>query len=135
MKPILLSLLLLLAALPIRKVFGADAGSTPRTIFVEGSITNTTAEIASVARLELVIEGETAKATLRTEPPLSGSGQLVGRMRGGWCELSGKLSEGFVLHLRGAINERDFRGTYTAEIPGSPIQYGKFHFTVRAAGR
>ena len=101
-----------------------------RTTSLYGDITNTTVDASSKARLTLSIEGENVVATLKTEPPLSGSGRLEGKFRNGWCELSGKTEQGFQLQFRGVLNAQDFRGTYLAAVPGEPIQYGKFQLTV-----
>lgn len=104
-----------------------------RTVELTGTLTNTTVEAEAPARLVLAVRGETVTATLTTEPPLVGSGKLEGRIRGGWCELAGRLEQGFQIQLRGVMNSRDLRGTYLAAVDGSPLQYGKFHLTVAPA--
>lgn len=104
--------------------------SAPRTLLLYGSMTNTTGEIEAKARVTLTIEGETVRGTLATEAPLTGSGPLEGRFRNGWLELSGKLSEGFSIQFRGALNTVDYRGTYIVNVPGTMVQYGKFQLAV-----
>ncbi len=113
----------------------ASAASAPkksgaRTLTLAGLLTNTTADASGNARLTLAIEGNNVTATLKTEPPLIGSGKLEGTFRNGWLELSGKLDEGFTLQFRGALNARDYRGTYIAAVPGTPVQYGKFQLVL-----
>jgi len=102
------------------------ATGAPRTITLAGTLTNTTEEVSADATLVLTIEGEKLTVRLKTEPPLSGTGTLEGRILGGWCDLHGQLDEGVVLQLRGVLNAKDFRGTYLAAVPGSLLQYGKF---------
>lgn len=111
----------------------ASALAAPRTLLLTGTATNTTADVTAPMTLTLVIDGEAVTATLRTDPPLSGSGTLTGRLIGGWCELRGKLDEGFEIEFRGALNARDFRGTYVAAVPGQLVQYGKFQLAPPAA--
>lgn len=106
------------------------AASATRSLGLAGTLTNTTADADGKARLSLVITGEKATATLKCEPPLTGSGRLEGSFRHGWLELSGKLDEGYTLQLRGVLNARDYRGTYVAAVPGSPVQYGKFQLAI-----
>ena len=109
------------------------ATAPPRTLVLMGTATNTTVEVAAVMHLSLVINGEQATAVLKTDAPLSGSGPLRGRFIGGWCELEGQLAEGFTIKIRGVLNARDFRGTYVAAVPGTPLQYGKFSLAVQPA--
>lgn len=111
----------------------APMGPRPARVFA-GTITNTTIDAAAPVRIELLIDGETVTAAMKTEPPLSGTGTLEGRFRGGWCELRGKLNEGFAIRMRGACNDADFRGTYVVEVPGSPAQYGKFNLAAQPLG-
>lgn len=96
-----------------------------------GPATNTTAEVTAQMELVITIEGEKATATLRTEQPLVGSGKLEGTYRGGWCELTGKLNEGFSLRLCGVFDGKDFRGTYYAVVPGQPLQYGRVRLALK----
>jgi hypothetical protein len=121
-------LLALLASSPL-----AAAAAPPRTLRLAGPATNTTAEITATMHLTLVIDGERLTAQLQTDAPLTGSGKLAGRIAGGWCELEGKLAEGFEVKFRGVLNERDFRGIYLAAPGGQPLQYGKFILTVQPA--
>lgn len=102
------------------------ASAAPQTIRLSGELTNTTGDVSAPVELVLTIDGEKVIAQLRTSPPLTGSGTLTGELRGGWCQLAGKLNEGFAIQLRGVINAQDFRGTYIAAVPGSLLQYGKF---------
>lgn len=102
----------------------------PRALSLYGSIVNTTGEVEAKARIALTIEGETVKGMLATEAPLTGSGPIDGRFRNGWLELSGKLGEGFSIQFRGALNSVDYRGTYISNVPGTPVQYGKFQLAV-----
>lgn len=83
--------------------------------------------------LTLVITGEKVVAQLKTDAPLSGTGELTGRCVGGWCELIGKLPDNLTLKFRGVMNAHDFRGLYLAAIPGQPIQYGTFQLTSASA--
>ena len=126
------------AGILISALLGGAPASMPtagtRTLIFQGPATNSTAEVSASLRIVLVIEGEKATATIKTELPLSGTGRLEGRFIGGWCELGGKVDEGFQLQFRGVINARDFRGTYIAAVPGQPIQYGKFQLTLESAG-
>jgi hypothetical protein len=119
-------LVLLLATLPLR----AASGAHPRQLALAGTVTNTTGDVAATARLTLTITGEGVTARLATEKPLSGSGELRGTLRQGWLELNGKLDEGFTIQFRGVLNSRDYRGTYIAGVPGTPVQYGKFQLVV-----
>lgn len=100
-----------------------------RTLQFDGPATNTTAEVTATMHLTLVITGEKVTAQLKTDAPLSGTGELTGRCVGGWCELIGKLPDNLTLKFRGVMNDRDFRGLYLAAIPGQPIQYGNFQLT------
>lgn len=109
------------------------AASAARSVVLAGTLTNTTADADGQARLALSIVGEQVTATLKCEPPLTGSGKLQGSFRNGWLELSGKLDEGFTVQLRGALNARDYRGTYLAAVAGSPVQYGKFQLALETA--
>lgn len=122
---------MLLVAFSFFALMATAAIPAARTLALHGTITNTTADISANARLVLTIDGESVTAVLKTEAPLSGSGQLTGRLRNGWLELAGKVDEGFQLHLRGALNHRDFRGTYIAAVPDTPVQYGKFQLAVK----
>lgn len=122
------SLLLALAA----STGAAPSAPAARTLNLYGPLTNTTADAAAKARLVLTITGENVAAILTTEAPLSGSGKLAGHFRNGWCELAGRVNEGFQLQFRGALNDRDFRGTYTAAVAGSPVQYGKFQLAIES---
>lgn len=106
------------------------AASASRTQVLTGTVTNTTVDQAAPARLALTLSGETATAQLTTELPLTGSGQLAGHFRHGWLELSGKVDGKLALHFRGALNARDYRGTYVATLPDKSTQYGKFHLTL-----
>lgn len=108
----------------------AAPAPAPRALSLYGSMTNTTLEVEAKARITLTITGESVKGTLATETPMTGSGPLEGRFRNGWLELSGKLSEGFSIQFRGAINGVDYRGTYITSLPGTPVQYGKFQLAV-----
>ncbi len=109
------------------------APAPSRTLTLVGSATNTTTEGKGVMHLTLVLNGTQAKAELKTDAPLSGSGQLKGRFIGGWCELEGKLAEGFTIKIRGLLNRRDLRGTYFVAIPGAALQYGKLSLAVQPA--
>jgi hypothetical protein len=121
-------------------IFGASIAVTsfagePRTLVLYGSVTNTTGETSANALLVLEVDGERVTGEMTTEAPLSGSGKLEGRVRGGWCELSGTLNEGFTIQFRGAFNGRDLRGTYIAAVPGEFVQYGKHHLKLQPAGK
>ena len=124
------ALIFLLAVLGSAPLVAVPA--PPRTLRLAGPATNTTAEVTAIMHLTLVIDGGRLTAQLQTDAPLTGSGQLAGRIAGGWCELEGRLAEGFELKLRGVINERDFRGIYLAAPGGQPLQYGKFILTVQS---
>lgn len=126
MKPLALFLCLSLAA------FAAGAAAAPQTIRLSGELTNTTGDVSAPAELVLTIDGEKVTAQLRTSPPLTGSGTLTGELHGGWCQLAGKLDEGFAFQLRGVLNAQDLRGTYIAAVPGSLLQYGKFQLAREA---
>lgn len=126
MKRLFAALTLLLAPLAL-------AATAPRTLELYGPATNTTVEITANLRLTLVIDGERVAARVKTEPPLSGTGALEGRFVGGWCELEGKLDGGIILKFRGVLNARDFRGTYLAAVPDTPLQYGKFLLVLQPA--
>ncbi|MCC6416122.1 MAG: hypothetical protein IT582_09455 [Opitutaceae bacterium] len=103
--------------------------AAPQVIVLEGELTNTTADVSAPAQLVLTIEGAIVKAQLVTAAPLTGTGELAGVLENGWCHLQGTLEQGVTLRLRGGLNERDFRGTYLAAVPGDLVQYGRFHFT------
>ncbi|HYD84478.1 MAG TPA: hypothetical protein VEA63_10505 [Opitutus sp.] len=109
------------------------AGS--QAVVFHGLVTNTTAAASANVRLVLTIDGENVSGEMTTEPPLSGAGKLEGRLRGGWCELSGKLNEGFTIQFRGAFNGRDFRGTYVVAVPGEFVQYGKHHLKLHPVAK
>jgi hypothetical protein len=122
---LLLSLLLL--AIAFVRLGGAEPA---RTVVLEGTVTNTTADVAAKARLVLTITGEKVSAMLTTEQPLMGRGRIEGTMQGGWCELAGKLEEGFQIQFRGVLNAVDYRGTYLAAVPQTPVQYGSFQLKI-----
>lgn len=129
MKPPVWSRRFLLALL----LAAASAFAAPRTLTFTGTLTNTTADLAAPATLVLTIDAGKLTATLHTEPPLTGAGALTGRIVGGWCELSGELAEHLRIQFRGAFNDRDFRGTYTATLPNALVQYGTFQFSPPAS--
>jgi adhesin HecA-like repeat protein len=104
----------------------AAHATAAETITLTGELTNTTGGVSAAATLVLTVDGETVTAQLKTSAPLSGTGKMAGQMRGGWCELHGRLEDGLTLKLRGVLNDRDFRGTYIAAVPSSLLQYGKF---------
>lgn len=110
------------------------AAPAPRLLALAGTLTNTTADASGETTIALTLSEETATATITTSPPLVGTGKLEGKFRQGWLELSGKLDEGFTLQLRGALNSQNYRGTYIAAVPGSPVQYGKFDLVVTRQG-
>ncbi|HYC71040.1 MAG TPA: hypothetical protein VEB66_07535 [Opitutaceae bacterium] len=117
--------LLLLALLPAA-LFGA-----PRQVRLEGTLTNTSiGDVPAPARLELTIDGDQVRGRLTTEKPLTGSGEVAGRFAGGWLELAGELGEGVSVRLRGALSPADYRGTYTAGLPGQLVQYGRFELAI-----
>jgi hypothetical protein len=103
----------------------------PRTLVLFGPATNMTAEATANVQLMLRVDGEKVTAEMKTEAPLVGTGKLEGRKLGSWLELSGTLKEGFQIQFHGVLNERDFRGTYLAAVPGEPVQYGKFRLAVK----
>ena len=105
--------------------------SAAERLTLAGTATNTTGGVSAPMHLDLVIDGEKVTATLRTDAPLSGSGELTGRLAGGWLELQGQVAEGFRLKFRGALNARDCRGTYVAAVPGQLVQYGRFQLARR----
>lgn len=109
---------------------GAIAAPAPRAVSLYGTVINTTGDVEAKARITLTVDGERVKGTLATEAPLTGSGPLEGSFRNGWLELSGKLKEGLSIQFRGALNSVDYRGTYIAAVPGTPVQYGKFQLAV-----
>ena len=123
MIPRLLFLLICLAARAV----------AAETLTLAGELTNTTGDVSAAATLVLTVDGETVTAQLKTSAPLSGTGKLEGRMRGGWCELRGRLDKGLTLQLRGVLNGQDFRGTYIAAVPDSLLQYGKFQLARKPA--
>lgn len=102
-----------------------------RTLVLRGPATNTTAEAMAELRLAIAIDGGKATATMQTAKPLAGTGRLEGLYRGGWCELSGRLDEGFSIRLCGVFDGKDFRGTYTVAVPGQPLQYGRFRLALQ----
>lgn len=117
----------LIAAIMIAAICGVALAAPPRTLVLYGPVTNTTGDdVSANVRLVLTIDGESVTGEMKTEPPLVGTGKVTGRMIGAWCELSGKMAEGFDIQFRGAVNGKDFRGTYIAAVPGEPVQYGKF---------
>jgi hypothetical protein len=103
----------------------------PPHLVLYGPATNITAAVTANLKLVLVVDGEKASATLTTERPLAGTGQLTGTYRGGWCELAGKLDEGFEIRLAGVFDGRDFRGTYLVDVPNGPRQYGRFRLALQ----
>jgi len=110
------------------------AAAETRTLVLEGSVTNTTEDDTTAkVRLVLTVDGERVTGEMKTEPPLVGTGKLEGRMVGAWCELGGEMQEGFRIAFRGAVNAKDFRGTYVAAVPGAPVQYGKFQLKMQPA--
>lgn len=114
----------------------AALAAAPRTLVLYGPVTNTTGDdVTANVRLVLTIEGENVSGEMKTEAPLVGTGKVQGRMIGAWCELRGKMEEGFDIAFRGAVNDTDFRGTYIAAVPGEPVQYGKFQLMRETAAR
>lgn len=105
------------------------------TISLAGTVTNTTANLTARAQLEITQDGEKVTARLVTSPPLTGTGNMTGRMVDGWCELSGNFGEGFGLRFTGVINARDFRGTYVVTPKQGLTQYGRFDFTQTSVKR
>lgn len=103
--------------------------AAPQTIVLVGELTNTSADVSAAARLTLEVTDGKVKAQLVTEAPLTGTGELSGVLEGGWCHLQGALAQNVTLRLRGGLNERDFRGTYSAATAGALVQYGRFQFT------
>ncbi len=114
---------------------GALRAAEPEVRVFYGLATNTTAEASANVLLVLAIDGEKVVGQMQTEAPLAGSGRLEGRLIGGWCELKGQLEEGFTIEFRGACNARDFRGTYTAAVPGELLQYGKFQLSLQSPAK
>lgn len=103
------------------------AAGEPAALILEGTVTNTTiGDTSAPARIELRIDGEKVSGRLVTEKPLTGTGDLTGRLIGGWLELSGTLDGGLTIQFRGALSPRDYRGTYLAAVPGELVQYGRF---------
>ena len=100
--------------------------AAPASLSLRGTVTNTTMELSALARMDLLIDGETITGRLVTEKPLLGTGAVTGRFVGGWLELSAKTDEGFLLQFRGTLSPRDYRGTYLAVLPGQLAQYGRF---------
>lgn len=100
--------------------------AAPRVITLKGELTNTTGDVSAAAQLVLTVEGENVVAKLVTAAPLTGTGELHGVLEDGWCHLRGVLEQGITMRLRGGLNERDFRGTYLAAVPGELLQYGRF---------
>ncbi len=121
-----------MSAFPFRFLLCAFAmalalpAAEPASLVLRGTVTNTTVELSATARMDLVINGEKVTGRLTTEKPLLGTGPVTGRMVGGWLEISGKTDEGFVLLFHGTLSPRDYRGTYTAVLPGQLAQYGRF---------
>jgi hypothetical protein len=116
-------------------LFVSVARAETRTISLEGTVTNTTANLTAPAQLELTQDGEKISARLVTSPPLTGTGNMTGRIVDGWCELSGDFGEGFALRFTGVINPHAFRGTYVVIPKQGLTQYGRFDFTEMAAKR
>jgi hypothetical protein len=110
-------------------LFVSVARAETRTISLGGTVTNTTANITAPAQLEISQDGEKLTARLVTSPPLTGTGNMTGRMVDGWCELSGDFGEGFALRLTGVISAHAFRGTYVVMPKPGLTQYGRFDFT------
>lgn len=107
-----------------------------RTLVLHGTVTNTTEDDATAKVLMVLsVDGEKVVGEMKTEAPLMGTGKLEGRMVGAWCELSGEMQEGFRIQFRGAVNAKDFRGTYVAVVPGEPVQYGNFQLKVQAPAK
>ena len=111
------------------------AHAETRTISLAGTVTNTTATLTAPAQLEMTQDGEKITARLVTSPPLTGTGNMTGRIVDGWCELSGDFGEGFGLRFTGVINAHAFRGTYVVIPKQGLTQYGRFDFTEIAAKR
>ena len=118
MKNLILLCLMILAATAAER----------QTASMSGEVTNTTADIKAPAQIEIFREGGKITATLKTSPPLTGTGQLTGRCLDGWCDLSGKLDGGLVIKFRGVLNAHTFRGTYVVTPDHGPTQYGHFDF-------
>lgn len=110
-------------------LFVSVARAETRTISLEGTVTNTTANLTAPAQLEMTQDGENTTARLVTSPPLTGTGTMAGRIVDGWCELSGDFGEGFGFRLTGVINAHGFRGTYVVIPKQGLTQYGRFDFT------
>ncbi len=109
------------------------AAAQPRTISLTGTVTNTTGNVTAPAKIEIIQDGETLRASIVTSPPLTGTGTMTGRWLDGWCELSGDVKEGFSLKFRGVLNAHGFRGTYVVTPKQGQTQYGRFEFTPAAA--
>lgn len=107
----------------------------PRTISLQGTVTNTTGNIAASAQLEITQDGEKIRASIVTSPPLTGTGTMTGHCLDGWCELIGDVGEGFSLRFRGVLNAQGFRGTYVVIPKQGQTQYGRFAFTQVPAKR
>ncbi len=114
----------------------ALAAAETRTLVMHGPVTNTTGDdVTANVLVVLTVEGEKVTGEMKTEPPLAGTGKVEGRMLGAWCEFSGEMQEGFRIAFRGAVNAKDFRGTYVAAVPGEPVQYGNFQLKVQAPAK
>jgi hypothetical protein len=114
----------------------ALAAVETRTLVLHGPVTNTTGDdVTANVLVVLTIEGEKVTGEITTEPPLAGTGKVEGRMLGAWCEFGGEMLEGFRIAFRGAVNAKDFRGTYVATVPGEPVQYGSFQLKVQAPAK
>jgi hypothetical protein len=111
------------------------AAAQPRTISLEGTVTNTTGNIAAPAQLQITQDGGKIRASIATSPPLTGTGAMTGRCLDGWCELDGDFAEGFSLKFRGVLNAQGFRGTYVVTPKQGQTQYGRFEFTQVPAKR
>lgn len=110
--------------------------ASPRRLVLAGTLTNTSAgDVSAAARLELVIEGEKATARLVTEKPLTGTGELTGRIAGGWLELGGVAGDGLRIKFRGGLSPVDYRGTYVAAVEGQLVQYGRFELVIEGGGK
>lgn len=121
------------AANPSAPAAPVSTRARTQTLVLTGPVTNTTMERTATVRLTLAIEGGKVTGTMKTEPPLAGTGRLEGVFRGGWCELKGRLDEGFEIRLCGVFDGRDFRGTYIVAVPGEPLRYGRFQLAQAAS--